>query len=210
VGKGNSFREPRRRGFDDDDFSPRSSRGFSPRPTPTFSAPRFEAPSGPVVAATVKWFNPEKGFGFVELADGSGDAFLHGSVLSRTGHGPVSPGTTLQVRIGPGMKGPQVAEVVEVDESTATAEPARRGPGPRGFNRGEGGATIERTGTVRFFDEGRGFGFVDVGDGSKDVFVHASVLRQTGLASLQQGQRVTMQVVDGRRGPEAAAVTVIG
>jgi cold shock CspA family protein len=49
------------------------------------SGPQFETPSGPSVRATVKWYNPEKGFGFVQLADGSGDAFLHVSVAERSG-----------------------------------------------------------------------------------------------------------------------------
>ena len=94
------FRPTRRRGFDDDNFeSPRHSFG-SP-----FSAQRFEAPSGPPVQAVVKWYNPDKGFGFVQLADGSGDAFLHVSVVERSGHDRVPPGATLEVRAGPGPKG---------------------------------------------------------------------------------------------------------
>ena len=78
------FRPSRRRGFDDDNFeTPR--RGFGS--TPGSSAQRFEAPAGPPVQAVVKWYNPDKGFGFVQLADGSGDAFLHTSVVERSGHG---------------------------------------------------------------------------------------------------------------------------
>jgi CspA family cold shock protein len=77
------FRPTRRRGFEDDNFeTPR--RGFGS--TPGSSAQRFEAPAGPPVQAVVKWYNPDKGFGFVQLADGSGDAFLHASVVERSGH----------------------------------------------------------------------------------------------------------------------------
>ena len=72
------FRPNRRRSFDDDNYEPpRRNFGFAPP-----SGPQFETPSGPSVRATVKWYNPEKGFGFVQLADGSGDAFLH--VASRS------------------------------------------------------------------------------------------------------------------------------
>src|SRR5205085_996839 len=78
------------------------------------------APGGPETGAVVKWFNGEKGFGFVELEGGGGDAFLHISVLSRAGYQTVSPGATLRVSVSPGQKGPQIAEVVSVDESTAT------------------------------------------------------------------------------------------
>jgi CspA family cold shock protein len=66
------------------------------------SAQRFEASSGPPVQAVVKWYNPDKGFGFLQLADGSGDAFLHVSVVERSGHGSVPPGATLEVRAAPG------------------------------------------------------------------------------------------------------------
>jgi CspA family cold shock protein len=116
------FRPTRRRDFDDDNFeTPRRSFGSTPG-----SSARFEAPSGPPVQAVVKWYNPDKGFGFVQLADGSGDAFLHVSVVERSGHGSVPPGATLEVRAGPGPKGPQVSEILSVDSSTAQQEPPRR------------------------------------------------------------------------------------
>ena len=82
--------------------------------------------SGPELKATVKWFNPEKGFGFVELGDGSGDAFLHVSVLQRVGADAVNPGAGLRIRVGPGQKGQQVTEVLEIT-SQGDATPAPRG-----------------------------------------------------------------------------------
>jgi len=95
------FRPNRRRSFDDDNYEPpRRNFGFAPP-----SGPQFETPSGPSVRATVKWYNPEKGFGFVQLADGSGDAFLHVSVAERSGHGSVPSGATLEVRTSPGRRG---------------------------------------------------------------------------------------------------------
>ena len=71
----------------------------------------------PPVDATVKWFNEEKGFGFVELGDGSGDAFLHFGVLQSAGHDVVAPETKLRVQVGQGQKGRQVSAVLEVDAS---------------------------------------------------------------------------------------------
>jgi CspA family cold shock protein len=73
----------------------------------------------------VKWFNAEKGFGFVEFTDGSGEAFLHISAVERAGHSALEPGTTLIVRTGQGQKGPQVAEITSVDASTAEPEAPR-------------------------------------------------------------------------------------
>src|SRR5829696_6254459 len=104
-----------------DDFG--SRRSFdSPQPG-WGEAPRMPVASGPPKDATVKWFNGEKGFGFVELADGSGDAFLHIRVVEGAGHTEMQPGTRLSVRTAQGQKGPQVTEILEVD--TSTAEPAR-------------------------------------------------------------------------------------
>jgi cold shock protein len=86
------FRHSRRREFDTDTHHPQS-RAFGTQPR--FAQTWFEVPSGPPVRAVVKWFSPEKGFGFVELSDESGDGFLHGSVLARTGISAVAPGDTL-------------------------------------------------------------------------------------------------------------------
>jgi len=212
MSRGKDFRETRRRGFDDDNFSPRGEGGGFPMPR-HFGGPPRPIPSGPVVDATVKWFNPEKGFGFVEMADGSGDAFLHIAVLEATGRKSVLAGSKVKARIGQGQKGPQVTEVVEVDESTAQAQqPRGRGPlGPRPQRAAPDLSTaVEMSGTVKWYNPDKGFGFVAIGDGGKDVFVHASVLQRAGIADLAEGQRVTMQVVEGMKGREAAAISAVG
>ena len=151
------FRPPRRRGFDDDNFEvPRRSFGS----TPEFSAQRFETPSAPPVQAVVKWYNPDKGFGFVQLADGSGDAFLHLSVVERSGHGSVPPGTTLEVRAGPGAKGLQVTEILSIDTSTAQQEMPRRARPERPMYPAPNQAAVEENGTVKWYNAMRGFGFI--------------------------------------------------
>ncbi len=172
---------------------------------------------GPELTATVKWFNPEKGFGFVALTDGSGDAFLHVNTLSPTGQTSVPPGATLVVRVGQGQKGRQVSQVVSIDSSTATAEAPRAGaPGGamRGGIRGAGGPrradatgpAVETHGVVKWYNAGKGFGFVAASDGGKDVFVHASVLQRAGLVDLAEGQPVIVGVVQGAKGPEASFI----
>lgn len=208
MGRGHDWRQPRRRGFDDDDFSP-PSRGGSAGRSPNFTAPRATAPSGPTVRATVKWFNGEKGFGFVEVP--GGDAFLHISALERAGHSAVSPGTTLEVQLSPGQKGQQVAAVLKVDASTASAEPSRDRPrsDPGGPRQDQPlGDTVEMLGTVKWYNPDKGFGFVAVADGGKDVFLHASVLRRAALTVLTEGQAVRMRVGTGSKGREAVSISV--
>ena len=62
------------------------------------------------------------------------------------------------------------------------------------------------TGTVKWFDEAKGFGFIAREDGDKDVFVHHSAILGTGFKTLAEGQRVTFEVQQGQKGPAAANV----
>ena len=198
-----NFRQPRRRDFDDDGYDPHLREfGGAPR----FSPARFETPSGPPVRAVVKWFKPERGFGFVELTDGSGDAFLHATVLERNGIAAVQPGETLECRVAPGQKGPQVTEVLSVDSSTATPATARRPAYPAGNRPLPETAAVEEVGTVKWFNPQKGFGFIVREGGGKDAFVHASVLERSGLSTLSEGQRVLIDIAEGRKGPEAVRV----
>ncbi|HEX4112952.1 MAG TPA: cold shock domain-containing protein [Stellaceae bacterium] len=208
MGRGNDFREPRRRGFDDDMFTVRESRGGGSRPFPASAPSQAE---GPVTEAVVKWFNPEKGFGFVSLSDGRGDAFLHIAVLQAAGHESILPGAKLRGHIGSGAKGFQVARIVEIDESGATAEPQRpkRSSPPHGKQAAPDPSTaVELRGTVKWFSVDKGFGFFDAGDGDKDVFVHISVLDRAGLNSLADGQQVTARVVQTPKGREAISIAL--
>lgn len=62
------------------------------------------------------------------------------------------------------------------------------------------------TGTVKWFDESKGFGFITPSDGSKDVFVHFSAISGSGFKSLTEGQEVTYEVEQGPKGPQAKDV----
>ena len=174
---------------------------------------------------TVKWFNPTKGFGFVQPADGSPDAFLHISVVEQLGRRELPQGAVVECDLADGQRGQQVVVIHSVDESNLP-EPSfggggmgggRRGPGGFGGGGGgfgggfgsepAGGEPLE--GVVKFFNAEKGFGFIRPDDGSRDVFVSARTLSAAGLSMLDSDQRVRITVRSGDKGPMAASIALL-
>jgi CspA family cold shock protein len=223
MSKGKDFRAPRKRGFDDDgpmsyDSKPRSARGFGGAPdSGGFGGAPIGGPSSapinssaPAVDALVKWFKADKGYGFVELAGGQGDAFLHANALHAAGHDTVPAGAKLRVQVGAGAKGAQVTRVLEVDTTGVVERPQR--PSSDGLRprrvAPDPSTAVSVTGKVKWFDDAKGFGFVASEDGGKDVFVHISILGAAGISHLAEGQQVTMRVVDTPKGREAISLSL--
>jgi CspA family cold shock protein len=69
---------------------------------------------------------------------------------------------------------------------------------------------MRSTGTVKWFNDAKGFGFITPSDGSKDLFVHHSAVRSEGFRSLTEGERVEFDVVQGQKGPAAENVVKLG
>jgi CspA family cold shock protein len=107
------------------------------------------------------------------------------------------------------VPGPQVTEILSVDTSTAAQEPPERGRPERPISPSDNQSAVEEIGTVKWYNTAKGFGFIGSDRGGKDIFVHATVLNRAGLADLTEGQRVAVDVIDGRKGPEAASLRLI-
>jgi CspA family cold shock protein len=219
MGRGNDHRD-RRRQFGGQAADPWGDYA----PPPSFERPsQFQtsrASANVESEARVKWFNSEKGFGFIEMTDGSGEAFLHVRQVEAAGLKTLESGTTLVVSLGQGQKGMQVNEIISVDTSTAEPEPARRGPRPSRDQFGRSGSprpessrppeiSQDIAGTVKWFDPVKGFGFVSVEGENKDLFVHISVVERAGLGALEPGQAVRVSVVEGRKGREVGSIELV-
>jgi CspA family cold shock protein len=172
---------------------------------------------------TVKWFNAEKGFGFIEADEGGPDVFVHFSAIADDGgYRSLDEGQRVDYEASAGERGPQADRVQPLggaprrapareefgrgrdagrDSGRDSRRDAGQGRAPRG-----GGAE----GTVKWFNAEKGFGFIEPDDGGPDVFVHFSAIADdSGYRSLDEGQRVEFDASPGDRGPQADHVQPI-
>src|ERR1700691_2734332 len=178
----------------------------------------FSKPPGDTarLSGKIKWFNRSKGFGFIVPDDGTGDVFLPLAVLERAGFGEAPDGAAILVEWVQGPKGRAAAQVLQLDTSTAQPR-APRGEGrfrqredSGGHYDDQGGGPAESLdGVVKWYDPARGFGFILPNDGGKDIFIHVTALRRSGLEGLDPGQPVRMMVAEARRGREASSIELI-
>lgn len=159
----------------------------------------------------VKFFNAQKGFGFIQRDDGGEDVFVHISAVERAGLSNLAEGQGLEFTLVD-RGGKVSASDLKVDGELIAVSEGAGGGGDRGGDRGapRGEAprrelTGERaTGTVKFFNSMKGFGFITRDDGQPDAFVHISAVERAGMNGLNQGDRLEFDLEVDRRGKHSA------
>ncbi|WP_028785810.1 cold-shock protein [Terracoccus sp. 273MFTsu3.1] len=142
------------------------------------------------VLGTVSWYEPAKGYGFITPDGGGAEIFVHSSAI--VAGGVVSEGQRVAFLVVDGEKGPQADHLLPLGALAAQQAVASDGA----------------DGTVTWYDLDKGFGFITPESGGPDVFVHFRALAD-GLPELDEGDRVTFDVVVSEKGPQARDVRLV-
>jgi len=153
----------------------------------------------------VKFFNGQKGFGFIVRDDGGEDVFVHISAVEQAGLTGLAEGQPLGFTLVD--RGGRVsATELKIEGEPLPVEDRGGGGGGGARERGpQRQLTGERaSGTVKFFNAMKGFGFIQRDDGQPDAFVHISAVERAGMTNLNEGDRLEFELEVDRRGKYAA------
>ncbi|WP_431858651.1 cold-shock protein [Azospirillum sp.] len=178
------------------------------------------------VTASVKWFKADKGYGFVRFSDGTGEAFLHSSVLASLGLSALADGAIIVCDVTAGAKGPQVSAIHRVEEAPPAepapqarsrrkkpAAPAADGaaPEPRPV-REQPARTVEPAagelmpGSIRWYNLDSQSGLIDPADGGESIYFDRATLRQSRIEMVADGEDVWFSARNTADGPVADRV----
>src|SRR6056300_744242 len=145
---------------------------------------------------TVKWFSERLGYGFIEV-DGN-EVFIHRTTLSQFGASRLLAEDIVMVTITSSARGQIVdtlfgIERLPVDNSLIASEPAED----------------EHIAYVKFFNEMRGYGFIEVEGYDQDIFVHSRIIEHNGLSTIYTKQKLLVTVVPGEKGYEIKTIRLL-
>ena len=144
----------------------------------------------------VKFFNTQKGFGFIQRDEGGEDVFVHISQVERAGLEGLAEGQELAFNLVDRGGKVSAADLQVVGDVIPVQQKAA---GPQRELTGE-----KATGTVKFFNAMKGFGFITRDDGKEDAFVHISAVERSGLRGINEGDLFEFDLEVDRRGKYSA------
>ena len=144
----------------------------------------------------VKFFNAGKGFGFIQRDDGGEDVFVHISSVERAGLEGLAEGQQLEFTLVDRGGKTSATDLVVVGDVIPVE---KRDAAPQRQLTGE-----KASGTVKFFNSMKGFGFITRDDGQPDAFVHISAVERSGMQALNEGDRLEFDLEVDRRGKHSA------
>ncbi|MEJ5977224.1 cold-shock protein [Novosphingobium sp. PS1R-30] len=144
----------------------------------------------------VKFFNSGKGFGFIQRDEGGEDVFVHISAVERAGLEGLAEGQQLEFTLVDRGGKISASDLVVVGDVIPVE---KRAEAPQRSLTGE-----KATGTVKFFNTMKGFGFITRDDGQPDAFVHISAVERSGMSALNEGDRLEFDIEVDRRGKYSA------
>jgi CspA family cold shock protein len=164
----------------------------------------------PPVTGRVKWFDATRGFGFLVSDELDGDILLHFSVLRDHGRRSVPEGATIEcvpVRLDRGI---QARKVLSIDLSSAV--PIERKASNSPAERADRKALADAAGEfepveVKWFNRVKGYGFLVRADApTEDIFIHMETVRQSEVAELEPGQKLSARVAPSGKGMTAVEI----